>query len=411
MSGRLKWYVLATGLALVLPLTFLATLESENIDNLAYFRTLPSGINDDDETVGIEETLEEKLSGTEEGFLLHEGFTPKYTKIFYPFGARNTDPGGINAAGEIVGTYSDISLRDHCFLLDKGGNYTSFDVPFDTQAFPDCNGINIGGDTVGIYTDGNGNHGWLRTAAGNFYQLDVAVASNTAAYGINKDRDIVGSYYDAQLLAMQGFLLHNGSYSTIHFPGSSSTKAFGINDRGDIVGSYSLFTTPHGFVLHEGKWKTVDVNLPLAVETNKVTGINNRGCMVGVYTSTDISKKHGFKVSLREAGGDGDVPGKSFGTAHMQFHEDGCIQLPNSENFSDPSSGTNFHSTQVTAVTYNDVAHSVMIVGLGTDNAFPVAFTIVAVDSTVVPPGMFSITLSDGYSNSASLLTGTITLR
>jgi len=40
----------------------------------------------------------------------------------------------------------------------------------------------------------------------------------------------------------------------------------------------------------------------------------------------------------------------------------------------------------------------------------PVAFTIVAVDSTLVPPGLFSITLSDGYSNTGNLLTGSITL-
>jgi hypothetical protein len=41
----------------------------------------------------------------------------------------------------------------------------------------------------------------------------------------------------------------------------------------------------------------------------------------------------------------------------------------------------------------------------------PVAFTIVAVDNSLVPPGMFSITLSDGYSNSGNLLGGSITLR
>jgi hypothetical protein len=39
-----------------------------------------------------------------------------------------------------------------------------------------------------------------------------------------------------------------------------------------------------------------------------------------------------------------------------------------------------------------------------------VAFTILAVDSGLVAPGMFSITLSDGYTNSANLLGGGITL-
>ncbi|MFY9583830.1 MAG: hypothetical protein WAR21_04990, partial [Candidatus Acidiferrales bacterium] len=112
----------------------------------------------------------------------------------------------------------------------------------------------------------------------------------------------------------------------------------------------------------------------------------------------------------QEADGDGDVPGRDGGSAHFHFHEDNCNQQPESEDFSDPSSGTDFHSTQVTAVTYDTVAHTVTIAGLGTNNGLPVAFTIVAVDSSLVPPGMFSITLSDGYSNSGNLVAGSITL-
>jgi hypothetical protein len=112
-----------------------------------------------------------------------------------------------------------------------------------------------------------------------------------------------------------------------------------------------------------------------------------------------------------EADGDGDVPGNNGGSAHFHFHEDNCNLQPDSEGFSDPSSGTDFHSTQVTSVAYDTVTHTVTIAGLGTDNGLPVAFTIVGVDSSLVPPGLFSITLSDGYSNSGHLLDGSITLR
>jgi hypothetical protein len=99
------------------------------------------------------------------------------------------------------------------------------------------------------------------------------------------------------------------------------------------------------------------------------------------------------------ADGDGDVPDNKGGSAH--FHEDDCNLQPESEDFSDPSSGTDFHSTQVTSVAYNTVTHTVTIAGLGTNNGLPVAFTIVAVDSSLVPPGLFSITLSNGYINSS----------
>src|SRR5712692_8866856 len=114
--------------------------------------------------------------------------------------------------------------------------------------------------------------------------------------------------------------------------------------------------------------------------------------------------------AVHEADGEGDEPGKNGGTAHFRFHHDDCNQEPDSEDFSDPHSGTDFHSAKVTSATFNGVAHTVTIAGLGTNNGLPVAFTIVAVDSSLVPPGMFSITLSDGYSNTGSLLTGSITL-
>jgi len=110
------------------------------------------------------------------------------------------------------------------------------------------------------------------------------------------------------------------------------------------------------------------------------------------------------------ADGNGDEPGSNGGKASFDFHEDDCNQQPQKEDFSDPSSGTDFHGTQVNSVAYDNVAHTVTIAGLGTNNGVPVAFTIVAVDSSLVPPGLFSITLSDGYSNSGNLLDGSIVL-
>ena len=114
--------------------------------------------------------------------------------------------------------------------------------------------------------------------------------------------------------------------------------------------------------------------------------------------------------TCRAADGDGDLPGRNGGSAHFHVHEDDCNRQQDSEDFSDPGSGTDFHSTQVNSVSYDNVAHTVTIAGLGTNNGLPVAFTIVAVDSSLVPPGMFSITLSNGYANSGNLLDGNIAL-
>jgi hypothetical protein len=130
-------------------------------------------------------------------------------------------------------------------------------------------------------------------------------------------------------------------------------------------------------------------------QKNATAGIVNKGPCAG---------------SCRNADGKGAVAGKKGGSANFQVHEDNCNRQADSTSFSDPSSGTNFYSTQVNSVAYNDVAHTVTMAGLGNNNGLPVAFTIVATDSSVVPPGFFSITLSSGYSNSGRLLDGSITL-
>jgi hypothetical protein len=109
--------------------------------------------------------------------------------------------------------------------------------------------------------------------------------------------------------------------------------------------------------------------------------------------------------------GDGDESGKKGGSAHFHFHEDDCNRQPESETYTDSSTGTNFQSTAVDSVTYDDASHAVTIVGTGTDNAVPVAFTIVAIESSLLPPGTFTITLSDGYTNTGKLLDGSIAVQ
>jgi hypothetical protein len=81
------------------------------------------------------------------------------------------------------------------------------------------------------------------------------------------------------------------------------------------------------------------------------------------------------------------------------------------ESVSDPGATVNFQSTQVMSATFDSVTGTVTIVGLGVDNGLPVTFTLVAVDSTLVAPGAVSITLSDGYTASGNLLSGSVTIQ
>src|SRR5262245_2109304 len=68
----------------------------------------------------------------------------------------------------------------------------------------------------------------------SFTTLDVPGTSPNYAElnGINDSGQIVGSY------GGHGFLLDQGSYTTIDVPGAQATFATGINDSGQIVGWY-----------------------------------------------------------------------------------------------------------------------------------------------------------------------------
>jgi hypothetical protein len=114
----------------------------------------------------------------------------------------------------------------------------------------------------------------------------------------------------------------------------------------------------------------------------------------------------------READGDGHIQGEHSGTAHFHFDADACKDGDVDEvDAKDPGSNMDFHSTQLLSVAFDDVAHSITIVGVGVDNGLPVAFTAVGVDNGVTALDTFSLTLSDGYTNAGALLDGTIMLR
>jgi probable HAF family extracellular repeat protein len=199
-----------------------------------------------------------------------------------PPGALATAPLHINAKGEIVGIYSDVSetypivLPLHGFLLSDGV-YTTIDVPgaSSTLAF----GINDRSQIVGGFFDADGPHGFLLDD-GVFTTIDIADSTGTVATGINARGQIVGVYTDAARTA-HGFLLDRGVCTTIDVPGAQATQPNDINNRGQIVGQYEAADgqTAHGFLLDRGTLTTIDA--PGELRATQVIGINDRGEMVG----------------------------------------------------------------------------------------------------------------------------------
>jgi uncharacterized membrane protein len=102
----------------------------------------------------------------------------------------------------------------------------------------------------------------------------------SSALKINARGQILGDYEDARG-GCHGYLLDNGRFKTIDFPGEP-TQALGLNGRGQVVGGTINFAAGRlsGFLLDKGVYTRFD--FPGALGTNALD-INNRGQIAGIY--------------------------------------------------------------------------------------------------------------------------------
>ncbi|MDQ6708991.1 MAG: hypothetical protein M3Z11_00395 [Candidatus Dormibacteraeota bacterium] len=111
-----------------------------------------------------------------------------------------------------------------------------------------------------------------------------------------------------------------------------------------------------------------------------------------------------------EGDGNGTVQDGQGGDANFNFDsdgaEDGDVQTVSEQ---DSRSGTDFHSTSITAISYDELSHTVTVVGEGTNRGRPVAYTMTAANGPA-GTGTFSMVLSDGDSVSGVLSSGSIQL-
>ena len=93
------------------------------------------------------------------------------------------------------------------------------------------------------------------------------------------------------------YLLENGKYTTIDYPGALYGTGIGAgNPENDIVGVYNFRAVcpancNHGFLLRNGVFTSFDYPSATVFFTQG-TGINPGGVIVGVYV--DSSGSHGF---------------------------------------------------------------------------------------------------------------------
>src|SRR5215469_7756305 len=110
---------------------------------------------------------------------------------------------------------------------------------------------------------------------------------------------ITASLIGSALFVETALAAENPVFTTIDFPGAVFTGDVGaatvrINPRGDIVGSYSSPDgKTHGFLLSQGVYTSID--FPGANSTS-ANGINSEGEIVGQYFDA-AGKEHGFLLS------------------------------------------------------------------------------------------------------------------
>jgi probable HAF family extracellular repeat protein len=197
--------------------------------------------------------------------------------------STSTTAFGINAGGDIVGTYNDSGGVQHGFLLSRG-RFTTIDVPGWLVGAPGtlptaARGINPGGDIVGSFT---------------------APVSPAPATSPNYC-PAAGSYY-----CVKGFLYSHGEFSLVLYPGHVGTIAQRITPTGDIYGcmhGVDMMSTMFGFgmtrfgdtslQLNDGELADPTKSVPASMENGATP---DQSVRVGLYVDMTTGFNHGYIV-------------------------------------------------------------------------------------------------------------------
>jgi hypothetical protein len=164
--------------------------------------------------------------------------------------------------------------------------FSSFDIPGATSYF--VAGINDEGLATGSWTAADGSTvGFIRSPDGHISTPFVDPNDNsrlTVLRAIN-DEGVIAGFSGANV--SNGFLLTEGKFRTVDFPGAVATALRGINNLGDLSGTYSvvdLNADEFGFIIPR-RGPAISFRLSDPTGTGIVVGgINDLRQLVGYYT-------------------------------------------------------------------------------------------------------------------------------
>jgi probable HAF family extracellular repeat protein len=278
------------------PFLLAAQYRFETINFPSSVETQANGINARGDIVGIYIDAE----NVSHSFLLHKGI---FTTIEVPFATETLAARGINARGDIVGNFHDSTFTRHGYLLSNG-QFTQIDYPGASVTILER--INNAGDITGTWFDDRGNVSAFIRRDGKFQNVSIPNGSNENVRSAQDNgRVLVGSVILNVDGGYRGFISRDpGKFELIEYPGLAvpCSGLRSINQRGDIVGAfgyvnvvdecYPPFDDQHGFLLRDGQFTLIE--FPGSPSTDAMC-INDDGVIVGRYTDRNGSFR-GFKA-------------------------------------------------------------------------------------------------------------------
>jgi uncharacterized membrane protein len=256
-----------------------------------------------------------------------------YLPVDYP-DAVATTLSGINAQGDIVGSYRDSESTTHGFVL-RDGVFTTIDIA--GAAGTDARGINPAGDIVGGYwlpgEPAANIHGYVLRRDATLEYIDYPEQINTIPQRLLPDGTILGCYHGTDTMmsmfgmwmrdgitdataqsasmhngatpdlsviaglftdlsepaprAAWGYVIENGVFTRFRVPGSNMTAVWDVGPSGALVGVYRNAAGIHGFLLEDGQYTSIDYP---AATTTRAFGINAGGDIVGHYVKDGVMR-------------------------------------------------------------------------------------------------------------------------
>ena len=146
-------------------------------------------------------------------------------------------------------------------------------------------GVNAGGQVAGTWVDEAGeNHAFLYSG-GVARDIGNLGANSARASGINAAGSVVGSSFIADFAAFHAFLYRDGTMSDLGTLGGPSSSAAAINDAGQIAGtSFIDDDIAHAFLYTDGLLRDIG---SFGGAFTEARGLNEAGMVVGFSTYAD----------------------------------------------------------------------------------------------------------------------------